>query len=336
MPDDLSISYENVIPTNVRRQAKRAEEMIQEQLDHTSQDPADSGAAPPEPSAEGTTVVQPVNEPEHPAPAPAPPADNWEQRYRTIQGKYDAEVPSLHGELRALRRQVETMQETQHQAPPAPTMPAPAPAVPAADVEVYGEELVSGARRWARAEMSPELETMRAQLTEQQRRLEELQGQTSTVASNELERTLDSQVQNWREINGDPAFISWVNQVDPFSGTTRLSLANAALKAHDGMRVASFFRAFTAEQTATQPSGQSAQTTHGVAAPMRLEDMAAPGRVMSGPSNGAPPSRRMWTHAQIAAFYSDRLRGKYRGREKVADDLERDIVSANSEGRIRN
>jgi hypothetical protein len=68
---------------------------------------------------------------------------------------------------------------------------------------------------------------------------------------------------------------------------------------------------------------------------MRLEELAAPGRVAaSGTNGGASPERRMWTNREIGAFYRDVQRGVFRGRQADKDRIEQDIIDAASEGRV--
>jgi len=47
-----------------------------------------------------------------------------------------------------------------------------------------------------------------------------------------------------------------------------------------------------------------------------------------------PPEKPIYTQAQIAQFFDDQRKGKYRGREADAAAYERDIYQAQHEGRI--
>jgi len=76
--------------------------------DPSASDPPANTPAPSEPTAQATT-----------APAATPPSegdDKWEARYKTLHGKYNAEVPRLHaalkerdGKLNSLTEEVEAL-----------------------------------------------------------------------------------------------------------------------------------------------------------------------------------------------------------------------------------
>jgi hypothetical protein len=48
-----------------------------------------------------------------------------------------------------------------------------------------------------------------------------------------------------------------------------------------------------------------------------------------------PQNERVWTRDSIAAFYADKRRGVFKGREEEARALEVDIHAAAGEGRVR-
>src|SRR5215831_9378682 len=132
------------VPEQVRRQAARAEELQRElaagRAASMGDEPPGAEAVPPE---AGTTGSEPPPAPSGASPAPAaeppaapphpgpgrPPTD-WEQRYRTLQGKYDTEIAGFRAQVSGLERLIATMQ---HQ-PPQPAAP-PAPVPPAGPME---------------------------------------------------------------------------------------------------------------------------------------------------------------------------------------------------------
>lgn len=347
MPLDNQTGFEAPVPAAVRRQSARADALarasgaagVAEPDPALTSDPAVDPAAPP---------VAPVSDPTaDPAAAPAPvgdpPADDWEKRYRTLQGKYDAEVPHLRGELASMQRLIAAMQHA-----PAPTAPAaPATTVPVAatiapeDIETYGEDLVTASRRWAAAEIQPRIDELVAQVRDLQGGQQHIQAET---VQQRVHTSLDADpvlAGRWRDVNNDPLFIGWLQEIDPFSGSPRIELLRQAYSMGDAVRTARFFKTYLAEQTAViePPAAITPQTPPAGVASGRpsLEDLAAPGRSNTAPApSGAPAEKRMWTSKQITAFYRDRTDGKYAGREADALRTEQDIFAAASEGRIRN
>jgi hypothetical protein len=325
MPDNLAENYENHIPNAVRRAADRAEEIMREIAASAEQT---ANPAPVEQLVDPAPVAQPD-------PAPVTVSDNWEQRYRTLQGKYDSEVPTLRGRVTSLENLISSMQAAA--APPAPTTTVVAPTIPKEDIDAFGEDLVTAARRWARTEIQPEFDELK-------RRVDEMGvNYQKTTAQNAQERVmaaLDADPDltgKWRVINDAPAFIAWASQADPFSGQPRLQLLREAFSRGDALRTGRFFRAYMAEHTATSPippaSPAHTPDTSG-AGQLSLQDLAAPGRG-GGPAPGGAPEKRIWTKQHITAFYRDCTNGKYAGREAERIRTEEDIFAAAHDGRLR-
>lgn len=357
---------DTVLPEAVRRQIRRADELAREATaEAQAREAAARGESPP--TVEGQpSQEQPPREQTHPREQqfqreqtqqpqqPQPPqqqepsqqpqqpqrtAEYWEQRFNTLQGKYDKEVPTLQARLRAAEAQVSQLHNTVahlNMARAAEPPPAPAggqnTAVSAEDVESYGQEFIDKVRAWSGASANNEIASLKHEV-------ERLRGQTQSATARmtaaQVETALDGQVPGWRETNDDPLFLDWLNNADPFSGQIRLAMLNEAYTKGDVSRTANFFLAFKREQTATSSAGsQQAHTPSQGAGTVPLADLAAPGRGRPV-SAGASPEKRIWTHAQIAAFYRDAAAGRYAANEDLRKRLESDIFAAGSEGRIR-
>lgn len=360
--------YAPVLPRAVREQVERANQLARE-AGIANVPPAPEGSAP---SAEGandgiTTEVSPPEAPvdstapqSEPQPEsstpPAPAEIDWEARYNTLQGKYNTELPELRNQLRGLQDMLATMNARQHNyaapEPPSsqdipPTVNGQRPGristlpIPQADVESYGQELIDASQRWAEARFAPMLQ-------DYERRLAQIEGNSQQLyqlnAAQQVERALDGAVPNWRQINVDPDFTGWLAQLDPFSGQSRKTLITDAYGSGDAARTIAFFQAYLREQTAVSPPSpgiQPGQTGNGgmsvgPAATLPLEALAVPGRgqVAAPPASGAP-GRRTWSAADIAVLYDQQRRGMWRGREAEFGALERDMITAQAEGRYR-
>jgi hypothetical protein len=328
------------VPDAVRRQAELAEQLAREA--------GMAGAPEPEtPSVEVVEPQEPVSEPEPASEPAAAPVVDWEQRYRTLQGKYDAEVPQLRRDLDAMRVLYSQMSAP---AAPAPDEASLRPAttttvvVPPEHVAEYGQELIDAAQQWARAAVSTELEALRNQVAELRGVNDRMQRVETMTTQQHVEAHLSSDPElanRWQALNVDPEFIGWLNRPDPFAGRLRMELFHDACGRGDGGRVGYFFKAFIAEHTAVNhvptPTLQTPVPSEPVAERPTLEEMAAPGRAVGTGSShgGAPAEKRLWTQPDIARFYRDRMRGVYAGREADAHALEQDILNATREGRIR-
>ncbi len=291
--------------------------------------------APPTQTETGAEVTEVT--PSNPEPASDPaPADDWEQKYKALQGKYNAEVPRMAADIRSLREEMEANKVAPAPAPE--TTPEKKPVVTDADLVDYGEDLVDLIRRVARDESSVFAE----QLTP---KIEQIQGQVQTSAkaqaTNSVYGKLDSEVQDWRNINKSPEFITWLNESDPYVGDVRSNLLSDAFKKGDANRVAAFFKGYLAESrvvTPTPPPSAQAPAPATESAPqgqMTLEQLAGPagGPSMSEQST-QPKQAPSWTRAQIATFYADVQKGHYEKNPAKKAQIENSIALAMQENRI--
>jgi hypothetical protein len=330
------------LPEQVRRQIERANELSRE----LATEPGEGD----QPTAEallqdGTTVVEPRSEPRSEPlpvvdPSAAPPvAGEWEQRYRTLQGKYDSEIPQLRAQVQGLERLIATLQ-----AAPSPASPAGPLQYDESDVDVYGQDFLDAAARAAAARYEPVIAELQAKLNR-------LEGGQTNLNAQSLENQMfgaldkDPELIGWRELNQDQRFIQWLQGLDEYAGIPRNDMLQHAYRNGDAMRVGRFFKRYMAEHTVPRPATTAPQTGYPArpngngqmvsAGGARLEDMVVPGRAAGpgGSGNGAQNSR-IWSRAEITRFYRDRTAGKFRGREDEATRLEADLFAAEREGRI--
>lgn len=331
------------IPEAVRRAAARAEELSQamygEQHTPSAPNPTNGGEAPP-------VVV----EPQVVTPQPQPGASDWEQRYRTLQGKYDSEIPQLRNQVSSLENLVRTMQAPAS-APAASVASSSRPqaTIPQEDIEAYGPELIEAHHRWTGAYVQPQLDDMRRELDHLKGGQEQI---TVNVMHDRVHDGLDGDPELasvWRNMNGDQGFLGWLHQPDPMSGQHRMTMLQAAYDSGDAMRASRFFKAYIAEHTGgstyspppppqTAPAQPYSNGNGHAPAPAggpRLEDYVAPGRPSGSTNNGnGAPEKKMWTNPEIAKFFDDRRRGRYHGREAEGLQIEADIFAAANEGRV--
>lgn len=291
----------------------------------------------------GTTKA-PTPPPAPAAAAPAAPEDNgqtWEQRYNSLRGRLDATNKTnnqLVTRLEEMERMIALMSSSGATSTGEPAAPAaPARLVTPEEEADFGPDLLSVVGKRSRDELAPELSALQARLNQLEGRVDG----TTKIVQKDLQQqmygTLSADVPNWREINKMQDFHDWLSYPDPYSGKVRHEMLKEAFSRHETNRVLSFFKGFLAEAPGLpqNPSGQvpGAPQTNGSGRPS-LEDFAAPGRARSGPEP-ITPDKPVYTHADIAKFYHDKLQGKYKGREADVDLIERDIFAAQSEGRIQ-
>ena len=362
----------SALPKAVRAQVDRANQLATEYTQSLKQPQAGDPPAGDPPAGE-LPATPPLASGEPPAtpPSATPPAtppaslpqEGWEQKYRVLQGKYNAEVPRLqnqvreqHGQLQSFQSQLTATQNllaslsAQRETAPAAQ---PSTATPAAttklvkdeEVREFGADLIDVMRRVVREENAGQMAAVDQRIAPVAQRVDQVAQATQHVGQRVAQSdqqsvltTLASAVPNWQELNEDPGFLEWLDQIDPFAGVQRGALLKQAYKAHDGSRVVAFFSGYLKEHAAvTPPAASNPPAAAPAAAPQRsLEQFVAPGTPKTGAASTQDGSgKRVWTRAEIGQFYSDVQAGRFKGTKEQRKQIEADIFAAQREGRIR-
>lgn len=273
-------------------------------------------AEPPATDAVATTdapaapTEQPA-QPEQPA-APAVSEETWEQRYKVLQGKYNAEVPSLQRDLRALTDKVKTLEVEAAKTPPEKL-------VKAEEVDQYGEQFIDMVQRAAEEKFAPERQQLTAKIEELEARLNTVAGAQDKATQANFFKALNDVAPDWEAVDADEAWQKWLGEYDPKARRQRQSLLDDALLAHDATYVASMISDWKAQRQARTPN---------------LASLAAPS---TAKTNTPPaPAKKVWTKADVDAFYREAAKprnSKYTPEEVVR--IEQDIESAVREGRYK-
>lgn len=364
----------SALPKAVRAQIAKANKVAAEYYDQVKKGQVDPNSPPTgdQPPAGDPPAGDPPASDQPPAgdppsgdpaasKAPTPlPQDGWETKYKVLQGKYNAEVPRLQNQVRELSDMTRNMRDqltaTQNllasfsaqQTPPSATPPAraqPKRLVTDEEIKQFGPDLLDFIKRAASEHLLPVVESrfesrLAPVVAKAEQAVNGVASVTKRAAKNDRDSVLallGTQVPNWEELNEDPAFLEWLDQVDPFSGHQRGKLLEQAFEAYDGPRVVAFFRGYLSENAALNPP--PAPPAAGAPAPKpqkELKDFVAPGAPKTGAASAPDGSgKRAWTRAEIGRFYEDVRAGKYRAKPDEAKRLEADIFVAQREGRIR-
>jgi hypothetical protein len=337
------------LPEQIRKQTEAVQELYK-QLNTTDDN---TGEAPP---ADGTVASaanfaadeSPVSDGATQSSAPEQKAgdDNAQdevivQKYKTLQGMYNAEVPRLHQQNREMQQRVQQMEQllaslSARQSAPEPQPQAIERLVSEKDVEEYGESL-DVMRKVSREELIPVAQRL-AQIENMLRQMQaNVVPQVQAVAhrqhasaEQQFWADLSRLAPNFRAVNDHPDFQTWLLQSDPLTGITRQTYLDDAQRALDAPRVANFFRAWL-EFTGQAVAHSAGQTPNPSS---ELEKQVAPGRTRSA---GTPQTNkgRVYAPQDIQKFFNDVRAGKYKGREQERDRIERDIFAAQRENRIQ-
>ena len=257
------------------------------------------------------------------------PDETWEKKYYVLQGKFDAEVPRLHSQLREMQTQMQQILadkaalEAQKVAAPQKIESL----ITEQDKEAFGPDLIDLIDRATESKVST-LRDREAQLVKE---INELKGQLGDVTQRQgvsdqdrFLMGLGQQVPDWETLNVDSGFLGWLQEVDPVYGLPRKVALQTAYENFDVNRVATIFKAY--KQMLPPPPAPNKGKEE-------LQRQVAPTRTRSTtpPTNGE--NQQYFTQGDIEQFYTEWRRGHYTDEE--AASMEKQIHAAAAEGRIR-
>lgn len=174
------------------------------------------------------------------------------------------------------------------------------------ELEDYGPEFVNLVRRAVREATDP----LNAQISTLQASVQFATAEAGNALVTRMRAELDQLVPGWDRLNTDPGFVAWSRQAETFSGVQRSHLMQQAWNSGDAQRLASFFRAYR--------PGAEGQAYHPHTAQQRPH----------------VDSRPTYSAADVAKFYSDVARGRWRNREQERQRIDIELQQAAREGRV--
>jgi hypothetical protein len=339
------------IPEQIRKQTEAVQQLYQQLNpdDNTGESTSADGTVTPVENRDNTPLADANSASNNAAPSSANehksdddnlPEETIVQKYKTLQGMYNAEVPRLHQQNREMSNRVQQMEQLlaslSAQQTSAQSQQIVEKIVTDKDVEEYGESL-DVMRKVSREELIP----MEQRFTQMEQMFRQMQTnvvpQVQAVAQRQQVSAeqgfwaeLTSVVPNFRQINDNDAFQSWLLSADPLTGITRQTYLDDAQRSLDAKRVANFFRAWL-ESTGQAAVAQSTGRTQN----SELEKQVTPGRSRNTGTPATTNQGKMYSPQDIQKFFNDVRTGKYKGREPERDRIERDIFAAQRENRIQ-
>lgn len=241
------------LPKQIEQQMREIEE-LEKQLNAQSEPPAEP-TAEPEPKSEQqaepdkTVPVEPTAEvkPNEPT-TPEVTEETWQQKYRTLKGMYDAEVPRLHAQVKELQTYVANLRQ-QAEAKPAPsatptTSTKRESLVTDEDVQAFGADLIEVQRKVAREvamEFGASVDALKAENEELR---SQIQRTGSQVGEMTFEQKLHRMVPDFDNLNNDPTWVSWLDEFDPILRSPRRAIAQSAFNSGDAEGVAYYVNLF--------------------------------------------------------------------------------------------
>ena len=290
--------------------------------------------------AEDTEVEVTDDEPiEEPVAVEATPADDskeevsesFKQKYATLRGKYDAEVPRLHQQVKELTDQMNAIRE---EAEAAKKAEAEKPKekvsyVTDADREEYGDDLIDFQRRVAK-EASQEYED---RFEQQAKVIEKLQQQISNTGSQVGEvgftQKLNALVPGFDQLDNDERWVAWLNEYDPMTRGPRRDQAQSAFNSGDAEAVAHYVGLFRESINEPVANGKSDRQTE-------LEKQVTPSRSASTVTNkSSSKDSRVYSEKELNNAWTKIRTLNTQGKYDDAEKLEAELTAAYMEGRVK-
>lgn len=312
------------VPAAVERQAEEAEQAFAEFEKELGLE-----SAAPAPEAGEPTPTPPAAAPAPSAPPANPPAEGDRltalerqleyERHRndSLQGRLDSQLRAANQELKQLREQLS-------RAPAGPVVPPAKRHLKPEELANLDENAVDLQSRVARGVAEETAESVRQELerknAELAERLAALEQSRQAEAVDTLWDAVEKIAPGAKAINeSDPGWFRFLDGVDDISGRLRRDIGAAAATVGDVKRLASLIEEYRAASGVQAPRPAVASQVRPPVAPA-----AAP----------AAPKKPVFKESQVKRFYDNWNRGAYKGKEKEAEELERQIDAAAQEGRI--
>jgi len=257
------------------------------------------------------------------------PEETWAQKYHTLKGMYDAEVPRLYSQTRELNTQVQTLigEVERAKARQVETVSEVESLITEQDREAFGSDLIDLIERAAQSKIG----NSQGRESELLNRIKELENQLGSVSERQVVSDKDrflnglaQQVPDWEVLNTDQGFLNWLQEVDPVYGMPRQVALTNAYENLEVNRVATIFKAYKSLVPA-KPERQQINP--------ELQRQVAPTRSRSASQPVDQQNNRYFNEQEIALFYDEWRRGLIDNEEAVK--MEKEIHTAITAGRIR-
>lgn len=320
------------LPAQVEKDLKEIEE-LEKQLyaPDGNEDKPEEGESPAaetkevveDPKSEQETDEQPQEKPESQE-VETPQAEDFEHKYRTLRGKYDAEVPRLHDQVKELTTKLGDLSAKLEEKPKTPE-PEPEPLVTDADRENFGEDLLDVQRRVAQdvgSKYESQIKRLESTIEDLTKRLD---GTNNSMSELTFEQRLGRLVPDFETVNKDPKWISWLDGIDPMVRGPRRLMAQQAFAKGDAEAVADYVKLFK-EAIAPAQTQQSKSEAE-------LEKQVTPSRTTTPANPQQTNQKPTYNEAQLNSGWDRVTVLNKAGRYDEADKLEAELSTAMLEGR---
>ena len=244
----------------------------------------------------------------------------WKERYLSLKGKYDAEVPRLSHELRELKERVSSISDKEKEDKRKLEQQKETEEFESFK-ETYGEAFVEKIQKLVEKQFEDKISPYKKEI-------ESVKEDSYKTMQAAFIQQLDSKADGWRDLweGKDPRFAEFLTQPDPSGLYTYADLLSTYNERWDSDKMARIFNLYKEQN---KPHKKPTDSQRKLDIP---ESHVTPARSTSQPSP-QDNRKKIWSESDISKFMLDERQGKY-----TADEAEKiwdDILAAPSEGRVR-
>lgn len=255
-------------------------------------------------------------------------SDDFKHKYDVLRGKFDAEVPRLHAQLKERDALMQQMSERLAALEKSPEPEKKESLVTEKDVEDFGTDLVDMARRAAREEFRQESKTLIAAIDQRfnvfQQHLGTMQAKVVESEADTFWNRVMSVVPDWKAVDENPQWIEFLDSRIPGTKKTRRQEAADAIADGDHALIKELVDIWRGDSAVTKRTEQNKQNQ------ADLQRQVAPSTAKAS----APPNQlKVWTAAEYEYIFSQKASQDMP--EAKLSAMQADAQQAVTDGRIR-
>jgi len=325
------------LPKQVQKQLKEVEE-LEKALQAQADPKTDKTAVEEEVKLETQTEIEPKadvkkTELKEVKPADTPPTDvedDFKQKYNTLRGKYDAEVPRLHQQVKQLTDELSNFREEMTAKKEVPTKPKEKVSlVTDADREEFGEDLLNVQRKVAQEVAQDYEEKLEQQNSVIKALQDKIAGTDKQVGETQFSQRLVNLIPDFAQVDNDERWVAWLNEHDPMLRAPRRVQAQEAFNNGDAEAIADYVKLWksTLAETTNEPEKPVAK--------QELEKQVAPNRSANSVKAPTTPNSKIYSSRDMDNAWTKVRTLNTRGKYDDAAKLEAELTAAYMENRVR-
>ena len=304
------------------------EESVDDSSDLTSEEEADDQNSDDQDSDNQEDVEDTDDEAPEVKPQAKRKYTDWKTRYKSLRSHHDATIYDLRQELASLKTQAvqvnkQNLELNKQVVSLSQKNTSDGLDLTAEEREVLGDEAIKALSKATQSAVGP----LKRQLDdERHRRIQEQEESAKRLQEDNKRLFVDrfaKLVPNYVEIDKDQNFLKFMEQVDPASGYDRVTLFRKSVANGDVVRAAGFYKEYLDRLKLSKSHLASKVTPTGNNTDTSAQRVKTQGK------------QEVISRKYIDQYYDDVIRGRYKGKESLATEIELKIEKAISEGRVR-